>query len=244
LNLLTNAADAIPEGSPDAHAVRVATRVDDAGLVVVEVEDTGHGIPREIAGRVFDPFFTTKPVGSGTGLGLTMCHRIVTELGGRIEFHSVPGATAFRVLLPPARSGVVAPTDHAGRDAPGPASRRRVLVVDDEPSLLSVIRMLLQDRHDVVTATGTRQALAILDEDSCFHAILADLMMADLTGMDLYEAVRDRHPGLESRFVFMTGGAFSARAQKFLAHTRNRYIEKPFATEQLLHAIEVTIGGV
>jgi PAS domain S-box-containing protein len=243
LNLLTNAADAIPEGSPGEHEVRVATRVDDAGRVVVEVADTGHGIPREIAGRVFDPFFTTKPVGSGTGLGLTICHRIVTELGGRLEFDSAPGATAFRVLFPPAPADSFARTSGAERVPLRGAARRRVLVVDDEPALLTVIRSLLQDRHDVVTASGTRHALTILEGDSRFHAILADLMMADLTGMDLYVAVRDRHPGLESRFVFMTGGAFSLQARNFLAQTQNRCIEKPFAREDLLDAIDVTVGA-
>ncbi len=244
LNLLTNAADAIPEGPAGAHEVRVRTCVDDAGQVVVEVADTGHGIPREIAARVFDPFFTTKPVGSGTGLGLTMCHRIVTELGGRIEFDSVPGATTFRVALPPAPPDALAPSDGA---APGVASRasrrRRVLVVDDELALLSTLRMLLEDEHDVVTASGGRQALAILDGNDCFHAILADLMMADITGMDLYDAIKERHPGLESCIVFMTGGAFSARAQKFLAETKNRCIEKPFAREVLFAAIDAMAGA-
>jgi PAS domain S-box-containing protein len=242
LNLLTNAADAIAEGSPAAHEVRVTTRVDDVGRVVVEVTDTGHGIPREIAGRVFDPFFTTKPVGAGTGLGLTMCHRIVTELGGRIELDSAPGATTFRVLLPAAPAGAHAlPTGAAPYVPPSAPPRRRVLVVDDEPALLSSIRALLQDEHDVVIASGTREALAILGDDSRFHAVLADLMMADLTGMDLYDAVRERHPGLESRFVFMTGGAFTARAQKFLARTPNRCLEKPFAHEDLLDAIDTMV---
>jgi PAS domain S-box-containing protein len=242
LNLLTNAADAIPEGSPGAHEIRVATRVDDAGRVVLEIADTGRGIPREIAGRVFDPFFTTKPVGSGTGLGLTICHRIVTELGGRLEFDSVPGATAFRVLLPLAPPDSIEPADGAARNTPDRASpRRRVLVVDDEPALLSVIRALLQDRHDVVTASGARQALAILDDEPRFDAILADLMMGDLTGMDFYDAVRRRHPGLESCFVFMTGGAYSVDARTFLAHTPNRCLEKPFAREELLDAIDVAV---
>jgi PAS domain S-box-containing protein len=244
LNLLTNAADAIPDGPVGAHEVRVTTSVDDAGRVIVEVADTGHGIPREIAGRIFDPFFTTKPVGSGTGLGLTMCHRIVTELGGRIEFDSVPGTTTFRVALPAAPADTLAPSDRAARGVALHAARRcRVLIVDDELALLSTIRMLLEDEHDVVTASGTRQALAILDDDDRFHTILVDLMMADLTGIDLYDAVLERHPRLESRIVFMTGGAFSARAQKFLAKTKNRCIEKPFAMEVLFKAIDATVGA-
>ena len=176
LNLLTNAADAIPEGSPAAHQVRVATRADASGGAVVEVSDTGGGIPRDVAGRVFDPFFTTKPVGSGTGLGLAMCHRIVTELGGRIEFDSAPGATTFRVTLPAAPADALERSESAVKSAPPPASPRgRVLVVDDEPSLLSAIETLLGDHHDVVTAPGPREALATLADDHRFDVVLTDL---------------------------------------------------------------------
>jgi PAS domain S-box-containing protein len=110
LNLLANAADAIPEGAPDAHVVRATTRTDAKGRAVVEITDSGGGIAPEIAHKVFDPFFTTKPIGEGTGLGLAICHRIVAELGGEITFESAPGATTFRVTLPAAAGAVVAPT--------------------------------------------------------------------------------------------------------------------------------------
>jgi two-component system cell cycle sensor histidine kinase/response regulator CckA len=109
LNLLLNAADALPEGDATHHTVRVTTSTDQLGRAVVEVSDTGTGIPRQLADRVFDPFFTTKAAGHGTGLGLSICHRLVTELGGEISFTSSPeGGTTFRVVLPPseAREGV------------------------------------------------------------------------------------------------------------------------------------------
>lgn len=104
LNLLTNAVNAIPDGCPSSHVVSVATYAAPDGRAVVEIADTGSGIPPEIASRIFDPFFTTKPVGLGTGLGLAMCHRIVTELAGEIVFESAPGVTTFRVTLPQASS--------------------------------------------------------------------------------------------------------------------------------------------
>jgi len=103
LNLLLNAADAIPEGQPDENEIRIRTSTDASGRVVVEVGDTGAGIPEAILGRIFDPFFTTKPVGRGTGLGLSICHHIVTALGGEISAHSVEGkGSTFRVALPSA----------------------------------------------------------------------------------------------------------------------------------------------
>jgi two-component system NtrC family sensor kinase len=101
LNLIINAAQAIPEGRDvNANEVRITTRQED-GFAVVEVKDTGVGIPPENLHRLFDPFFTTKPVGVGTGLGLSICHGIVSALGGRIAVESEPGkGTTFRVFLP------------------------------------------------------------------------------------------------------------------------------------------------
>jgi two-component system NtrC family sensor kinase len=100
LNLLINAAQAIPEGTPDKNRVEVRLRHED-GVVVAEIQDTGTGIPPEIRGRIFEPFFSTKPRGVGTGLGLSICHDIITRLGGDISVESTVGqGTCFRVLLP------------------------------------------------------------------------------------------------------------------------------------------------
>ncbi|MEO6420191.1 MAG: ATP-binding protein, partial [Polyangiaceae bacterium] len=101
LNLLVNAAQAIPDGDPASNEVRIATMVDALGKVVIEISDTGPGIAAHEVARVFDPFFTTKPAGVGTGLGLSICHGIVAGLGGAIEIASSPGQGAtFRVTLP------------------------------------------------------------------------------------------------------------------------------------------------
>ncbi|WP_158501776.1 ATP-binding protein [Vitiosangium sp. GDMCC 1.1324] len=106
LNLLVNAAQAIPEGDAKANTVRLTTARAEAGWVVISVQDTGVGIPPENLQRLFKPFFTTKPVGVGTGLGLSICHGIVTAMGGRIEVSSEVGkGTTFRVLMPVAEKG-------------------------------------------------------------------------------------------------------------------------------------------
>ena len=103
LNLLINAAHAIPEGEPEAHEIMVSTRQDERGQVVIEVKDSGSGIPDDVKRRLFEPFFTTKSGGRGTGLGLSICKSIVTALGGEIGFESQVGqGTSFRVTLPPA----------------------------------------------------------------------------------------------------------------------------------------------
>ena len=105
VNLLVNAADALPEDAAESEIrLRTYTRGDDS--VIIEVSDNGVGIPAEVQARIFDPFFTTKPIGHGTGLGLSVCHAIVTSFGGTLACESVPGeATTFRVVLPVARLG-------------------------------------------------------------------------------------------------------------------------------------------
>jgi PAS domain S-box-containing protein len=103
INLLTNAVQAFPQGPSDANEIRVVTTTDVEGRAVVEICDTGSGIPGPLMGRIFDPFFTTKAVGVGTGLGLSVSHTIVTAMGGEISAASVSGrGTTFRVVLPAA----------------------------------------------------------------------------------------------------------------------------------------------
>jgi len=121
INLLVNAAHAIPEGHSDDNCITVRTRTDDGGRAVVEVADSGEGMPPEVQARVFDPFFTTKDIGEGTGLGLSICHGIVSGLGGQISIDSSPGqGSVLRVVLPPcADDEVSAPPPSASRAAPG-----------------------------------------------------------------------------------------------------------------------------
>ncbi|OJH36016.1 PAS domain S-box protein [Cystobacter ferrugineus] len=114
LNLLVNAAQAIPHGNAHQNEIRVTTTCE-AGQVMVEIQDTGVGIPPEHLTRLFDPFFTTKPVGVGTGMGLSICHGIVTAQGGRISVESHPNqGSTFRVVLP----AIETPLEHFGLDEP------------------------------------------------------------------------------------------------------------------------------
>lgn len=231
LNLVLNAVDAIPEGNPAKHEIRVTLGTDAHGRAVVEIADTGAGIAPAHQGHVFDPFFTTK--GMGTGLGLSICHGIVTQCGGEISFESTLGAgTTFRVALPPSTAEPVkAQTPERDR------GRGRVLIIDDEPELLRSLDALIGDEHEVVTVSSGRQALELLRSDRGFDVILTDLMMADVTGMELYETVRTDYPGLEHQFVFMTGGAFTRGSSTLLATVSNRCLAKPFDADELLRTV-------
>jgi PAS domain S-box-containing protein len=236
LNLLINAAHALPEGRAAQHEIRVVTRTDASGRAVVEVSDSGRGIPAAIAGRVFDPFFTTKPTGVGTGLGLSICRNIITGHGGEITFESREGVgTTFRVVLPPAPSP--APPARPPSPAAGGSGRRgRILVVDDEPAICSAVRRTLGGEHEVVPLTSALEALERITRGEGFDVIICDLMMPDMTGMDFHAALAASAPDAAGRMVLLTGGAFTQQARAFLDRVKNPRLEKPF-DGQVLRAL-------
>ncbi len=227
LNLLVNAAQALPEGQAEHHEIGVKTRL--VGTqVITEVSDTGPGIPPHIIGRIFDAFFTTKHVGSGTGLGLTISHRIITDMGGEITVKSVMGkGTTFRVALDVAPVTAVEPASPVQAVEPTKL-RGRVLVVDDELMLLRILTLVLKDDHDVVTTSTASEALALFTGGQTFDLILCDMMMPQMSGMDLHRELSLINPEQAQRMVFLTGGAFTQAAQAFLADGDKEYIEKPF----------------
>ncbi len=241
LSLLLNAAQSIQDGRPEDHEVRIATRVRADGRVAVEVRDTGAGITPEHLPRIFDPFFTTKEPGHGTGLGLSICHAVVTALGGAIEVESSVGkGSCFRVLLPGATPEAART---AGFPTPPPAPRRaRVLVVDDEPLVGTVLRRTLAD-HDVTVVHSARAAVERIAGGDRYDVVLADLLMPEMSGMELYRTVSALHPSLAERFVFLTGGAFTQAAREFLDHEQVEWIEKPFDVATVREAVARRTGS-
>ena len=232
INLLVNAAQAIPEGQADRNEIRVATGRDGAGRAVVEVRDTGPGMSRELLGRIFDPFFTTKPIGVGTGLGLSICHGIITTLGGEITVESEVGkGTVFRVAVPAAKPAEVKPEE--AKPAPEPASKRgRILVVDDDAMVGTSLRRILKD-HDVTVLNDAREARDRVTSGERYDLILCDLMMPEMTGMDLHAELTRAAPEQASRMIFVTGGAFTQTALEFLARVPNERLDKPFDARSL-----------
>lgn len=227
LNLIVNAAQAIPEGQSEVNEIRVSTRQDPSRGVIIEIADTGSGIAPEVLPRLFTPFFTTKPVGVGTGLGLSICRQIVAGYNGSIEVAARPGGgSVFRVVLPPARVSVEPPPPAVGVV---PAHRRgRILVVDDEPMIAKVVQRILMGEHDVTALTSAQVALESLIAGDRFDVILCDLMMPQMTGMDLHAEISRVSPEQADRMIFVTGGAFTERARDFLSSTSNLCVDKPF----------------
>jgi len=239
LNLLVNAAQAIPEGHLAEHEVRIVTRTDRAGCAVLEVRDTGCGIPAPNITKIFDPFFTTKPIGSGTGLGLAICHSIVESLGGELTVESELGkGSVFRMVLPPTAERV---EPQRSERIPIVARRGRVLVIDDEPMVVAFTGRCLRE-HDVTGVTSASDALTRISAGEQYDVILCDLMMPNITGIDFFERVGAQRPDLAGRIVFMTGGTFTPRAQRFLDAVANPCIEKPFAPPALRALVRERVG--
>jgi PAS domain S-box-containing protein len=232
LNLIINAAQAIPEGRADTNEIRVTTSTDCAGRVVVEVRDTGPGIPPETLKNLFTPFFTTKPAGVGTGLGLVICQRIVTALGGEIGVESQVGVgTAFRVVLPAARGEE---KEELSVQLSRPATRRgRVLLIDDDQMIGGAVRRTLSEEHDVQVFADAKEALECIVAGARFDVILCDMMMPVVTGMDFYNRLLDAVREQAERVVFLTGGAFTVRTREFLDRVPNACMEKPFKLKNL-----------
>jgi PAS domain S-box-containing protein len=243
LNLLVNAAQALPEGSADRNEIRILTRAE-GDRVVIEVRDTGAGIAPEHRPHLFDPFFTTKAVGSGTGLGLSICHNIVTSLGGELSVESELGkGSTFRVSLPAAAEQPAAAQLTASAEAPAAARRGRVLVVDDEPQIGSAIVRTLRRDHDVVVLTRARAALERLRGGEAFDVILCDVMMPEMSGLELHAELSLTDSRLAERIVFITGGAFSAQTQAVLDGMPNECISKPFDIGALRALVSERVAG-
>ena len=235
VNLLVNAAHAIEEGHAEDNEISVRTWSED-GDVLAEVSDTGCGISAANLDKVFDPFFTTKSVGSGTGLGLSIAMKIVRALGGQLSVESNVGkGTQFTIRLP----ATTAEQETAGaveEASPGEQLRGRILVIDDEELVRDAVVQMLSE-HEVVVARSGREGKEILSRDTDFDVVLCDLMMPDVSGMDLMAWLETREPSILQRVVFVTGGAFTPKARAYLQQVDNVRVEKPFDTANLVSMV-------
>jgi PAS domain S-box-containing protein len=232
VNLLINAAHAIAPGAADRNEVRVSAALR-GDRVIVEVHDTGAGIPDELRARIFEPFFTTKPVGVGTGLGLFICHSIVESMGGELTLDSRAGSgSTFRVALP-----VASPSPSVAVPSPAvtpvPGARAKVLVIDDEPLVLRVVTRILERDHEVTAVESATAALEVLATRDDFDVVLCDVMMPVMTGIELHRRLESSHPRLARRMVFLSGGAVTAEAEEFLRDTARHRLDKPVGIDRL-----------
>ncbi|NUP12157.1 MAG: response regulator [Polyangiaceae bacterium] len=246
VNLLVNAAQAVSEARsargplPGGDKVRIATRVEE-DFVVIEVEDTGIGIKRDVIDRVFVPFFTTKMPDVGTGLGLAISRTIIESAGGTIAVESPgrygdpPCGARFVIRLPAHVPEDDGPESGAPVDDT-PRRRGSVLIVEDEVLLGKALADQLSEMHEVSLVTSAEDALGRIARQR-FDAVLCDVKMPAMSGEELYRAVASRDPEQARRFIFMTGVGFSPELQSFLAEVGAPMLEKPFPLRRALGII-------
>lgn len=245
LNILVNAAHALDVSHLD-NEVRLELARPSNGTVRITISDTGPGIPEQLREKIFEPFFTTKPRGMGTGLGLPICRNIIAGVGGRIWVtQNEPRGTSVHVELPevprpetPHPQPTIAP-----KTIPAPDKQRgRVLIIDDEKSVATMLARFLESSYDVKHCTGARDALQLLSEH-VFDVILCDVMMPEMSGIDLFEQLGKVAPGAQDRVIFMTGGGLLPEVYAFLRHAERPKLEKPFDMRELRRVIQSVTGA-
>lgn len=231
INVLLNAAEAIPEDDGDDHCVTIEAGAGDDGVELV-VRDTGVGIGDDELDRIFDPFFSTKISEGGTGLGLYVCHMLMESMHGSIDVDSTPGeGTDVRIGLRRATDGDVDSDSDRLRSDVDLDERLRILIIDDERSILRSLKRMLEG-HDIEAFSDSRQALEAYREQP-FDVVLCDLMMPGLSGRDVYERLAAMGRSHAARVLFITGGAFTDAERHFLDSVPNQCLEKPVSKIEL-----------
>ena len=234
LNLLLNAADAMPKGG--RITVEVRERQADQ-TVLLSVSDTGTGIAPDVIPRIFDPFYTTKGVGKGTGLGLAVVHRIIQDHHGSVHVESEPGkGTTFSIVLPHSEIAVRKPEPAAPETAKGALRGRNILLVDDEAVTIEVVKhMLGMEGATVRIATSGREALDAVDADRPDLVVL-DLGLPDIPGDEVHARLRARLRDLP--IIIASGYGDRERLDPLLADPHTAYLQKPYRMNALIEVTE------
>ena len=239
VNLVANASQAFADNRASVN--RIVVRCFKAEqAVVIEVEDNGPGMDETTRLRAVEPFFTTKEPGRGVGLGLFLCNAIVESLGGKLQIDSEIGrGTKVSVRLP--RSGEVVPVSGVvASDGPltnGESSRLKILVVDDEPEIRRGLNRFLGKKHDVALSANGAEALQRIVAGERYDVVLCDVLMPEMTGIELSSELDRRFPEQSERVVFMTGGATSEPTRVFIEERQARVVSKPFTPREIESAV-------
>lgn len=236
-NLILNAQKALEESKAPRRIKLITSYREQSREVVLKIKDNGPGIPDQIRSRIFEPFFTTRQIGSGTGIGLAFCHRIVTTHGGSISVETgIDGGASFVIRMPVTRMNTAAPEGEIAADAG--AESASILVVDDEVAVAEMLADILEDEgHTVAIAHSGSQALDRIELQE-FDLVLSDLRMPDIDGPSMFDAIRESRPDMVSRVAFITGDTMSARIREFLRGSARPYIEKPITPQDVRDLVQ------
>jgi CheY-like chemotaxis protein len=232
------------ETQPLPRRLRIVSDQHD-GRVRIRIADNGPGVAPAIRSRIFDPYFTTKPPGGGTGVGLAVSLGIVESHNGSLTVDCPPeGGAVFQVLFP-IQSADQQP-DQPQSSLPEAVNPKgpRLLIVDDEPEVGALLADILRrDAATIEVAASGREALQRMSERE-FDAILTDLRMPEMDGLELYRQIEQRWPQRARLVVFITGDALSPTVQKFLAGTGQPYLEKPFVPAEVRKIVQDIVVSV
>ena len=249
LNLGVNARDAMPRGGQLSIESRIQEPQADkpattpgagarAGWVVLSVGDSGHGMDEATRRRIFDPFFTTKEPGKGTGLGLASVYGIVQQSGGYIHVSSAPGQGAvFRIFLRREESAGETLVDIPTPNTRAGVQGRRVLLVEDEPQVRSLLRQTLQRAgFEVVEARDGELALQLARSSELpFEIVVTDVVMPSMSGPALVRQLEEL--GLRPKVIFVSGYSGDALERYGAVHGEHRHLQKPFRAHELIELV-------
>ncbi len=242
MNIIVNAETEMKQAHGRGKLTIKTEQIDNT--IRISFADDGPGIAKENIGKVFDPFFTTKEVGEGTGLGLSLSYGIIAEHKGVLYVKSTPGKGAtFIIELP-----IVAKEEEKierveAVEGDGQAIGGRILVVDDEPTILTFLKKVLGgEGYDVVTAGSGKEALGMIKNER-YGLILCDIKLPGLSGAEIYEQIGKTAASLQKRVMFITGDVTSTATQAFLEKTKVPYVTKPFDIAKLKEEVKRVIAG-
>ncbi|GDX79154.1 hypothetical protein LBMAG42_09650 [Deltaproteobacteria bacterium] len=242
LNLVSNALLSMSSLPPSARRLTLRSREEGEDAVVIEVIDSGTGIPEAMRDRIFEPFVSTRIKEEGSGLGLYICRELAGRMGAELSLEtSGPQGTTFVLRLRRATSPASAQPASAS-PAPRPvASRGRVLIVDDEAVLGEVLQTYL-GRHEVRwegTAAGARVALS----EGGWDVVILDIVLPGASGIDLWQELRQKNPALAERVVFVTGGSMTPDVARFMLESNNPSLVKPFDFRELVELVDARVSA-
>ncbi|MFO1069483.1 MAG: PAS domain S-box protein [Geminicoccaceae bacterium] len=240
-NLVINAQQALQDSAAPRRLL-IAAHVNE-DHVVLEVRDNGPGMAEDVVRRIFEPFYTTKPAGIGTGLGLSVCHGIVTAHGGRIDVASEPGrGTSVTIALPTVGKEPALAAGPAAEPA-ADGTGRRILVVDDEREIADlVVGVLRRDGHRVEQAADGSDALRRIG-GTAFDLLISDLRMPGVDGSSLLRTLRASHPALARTAIVLTGDLLSAARSPEVAGGMIMLLEKPVDLDELRRVVRARLSG-
>jgi two-component system, cell cycle sensor histidine kinase and response regulator CckA len=254
MNLCVNARDAMPDGGVlemtaenlelDAAFVRTHVDAHPGPHVVLTIQDTGTGIPRQLIDRVFEPFFTTKEVGSGTGLGLATVLGIVKSHGGFLALRSEVGqGTQFKVYLPAAPDDRILVTDDEDEAEVARGQGELILVVDDEPDVRRVTKAALVGHgYEVVTADNGAEAVALYASLSAdIRAVITDMSMPVMDGPATIRALLKLNPSV--KLLAVSGLMERDKVAPLVRTGLVTFLNKPFSTPRLLFTLQSVLSG-